>query len=448
MSLSVNGLNHLAFAGHDVALLAEQYGTPLYIYDEKMLRANARSYQETLDRVYPSAQTFYAAKAFLTTAMAALIGQEGLGLDVVSGGELATAFYAGFDPARIIFNGNNKSREEIAMALRHGVSMFVIDNLDEVALLDATAASLGRRPSVLVRVNPGVEAHTHEYVQTAVTDCKFGLGAWDGAALEAVRRVLSSQRLVLAGYHCHIGSQIFDLSAYEAAVQAMAVFSARVQQETGFWPGTIDMGGGLGIQYTGSDSHMDIEGAVRSVARCVQNAFARPENPLPRLFLEPGRSIAGEAGLAVYRVGSVKKIPGARTYVAVDGGMADNPRVALYGSRYEAIVVNRVHAPGKETVTLAGKCCESGDLLARDIELGGVRPGDLVAMPSAGAYQYSMAGNYNRLPRPAVLFAHPGGVDVVARRETYADVLKLDIMPARLRKGGLSGDKPAAMFGD
>lgn len=432
-SVLVNERNHLVFAGQDVVRLAEQFGTPLYIYDEELLRANARAYRNSLAETYPPAKgrIYYAAKAFFTQAMAQLIAQEGLGLDVVSGGELATALWAGVDPQDIIFNGNNKSVDEMTAALHYGVGRFVIDSLTEIEVLDDLAGRMRRRPDVLVRVNPGVEAHTHEYVQTGITDCKFGLGATDGMALAAVDSILASTNLQLAGFHCHIGSQIFELDAYRTAVNAMAAFIKQVNLATGYFPAELDLGGGLGIRYTDNDQKMEINVAVALMSSAVKQVFQDKGWELPYLILEPGRSIVGEAGLAVYRVGVVKNIPGARTYVAVDGGMSDNPRVALYNSQYEAVVANRVRSDLRQTVTIAGKCCESGDLLAKDIELGPVQRGDLVAVFSAGAYQYSMASNYNRIPRPAVVMANHAGADLIIKRETYADLLKSDIVPER-----------------
>lgn len=432
--------NHLFFAGHDVVALAERFGTPLYIYDEPLIRRNIGAYRDTLRSVYPNSQVFYAGKAFLTTAMARLLGQEGIGLDAVSGGELVTAFRAGLSPEQIIFNGNNKTPEEMALALRAGVGRIIVDSLTELEVLEELAARYRRRPRILIRINPGVEAHTHEYVQTGITDCKFGLGASDGLGLEAVRMALAGRRLQLAGFHCHIGSQIFDLNAFRAAVAAMGRFIETVRQAHGYLPGELDMGGGLGIRYLPGDPAMDIPEAVRFVAGEVEREFAGRGWPQPFLLLEPGRSIVGEAGLAVYRVGVVKQVPGARTYVALDGGMADNPRVALYGAEYRAVVANRVNDPESAVVTLAGRCCESGDLLARDVRLAKAGRGDLVAVFSAGAYQYSMASNYNRIGRPAVVFAHSRGVDLVARRETADDVLRLDVVPERLARSNAQKD--------
>lgn len=426
--------DHLVFAGQDVVALAKRFGTPLYIYDEDMIRRNIRDYRDTLREAYPDGQVFYAGKAFLTTAMAHVLRQEGIGLDAVSGGELATAFRAGLSPREIILNGNNKTLEEMSTAIRSGIGRIIVDSLTELKVLGELAARCRRRTKILIRVNPGVEAHTHAYVQTGVTDCKFGLGADDGVGLEAVRMALSSPYLELAGYHCHIGSQIFDLQAYRAAVAALGRFIAAVHESEGYLPAELDMGGGLGIRYLPEDPHMSIPEAVKVVCEAVTREFSERGWPLPFLLMEPGRSIVGEAGLAVYRVGLVKAVPGGRTYVALDGGMTDNPRVALYGSEYHAVVANRMSDGDRSIVTLAGRCCESGDLLARDIPLAQVDRGDLVAVFSAGAYHYSMAGNYNRIGRPTVLFAHAGGVDVAARRETIEDLLRLDVVPERMAR--------------
>ncbi|NMB34911.1 MAG: diaminopimelate decarboxylase [Firmicutes bacterium] len=426
--LQVNDKQHLEIGGCDTVELAAEFGTPLYVMDEGLIRANCRRYRQALQRYYRrGGKVIYAGKAFLTLAMAKLVQEEELGLDVVSGGELYLALKAGFPAGDLYFHGNNKTGEELQEALRAGVGRIVIDSLPELEELLGLIRSVQpqeHKTAVLLRVKPGVEARTHDYIQTGQDDSKFGLSFAE--AKEAVRRVLAAAPfLELKGFHCHIGSQIFEISSFGLAAQSMLRFMADVRAETGYVAGELDMGGGLGIRYQPEDKPPSIETFVQEVAGAVEKAAGKENYPLPELLLEPGRSIVGEAGLTLYRIGVIKNIPGIRRYCAVDGGMMDNIRPALYQALYTAVLANKAGQDPVEKVTIAGKACESGDLLIEDIYLPAVEKGDILATLSTGAYCYALANNYNCHPRPAVLFVRNGERRLVVRRETNADLVAL-----------------------
>ena len=423
----VNGQGHLEIGGCDTVELAQRYGTPLYIMDEELLRKNCRRFRNALRQSYSHGQVIFAGKAFLVQAMARLVGEEGLGLDVVSGGELYTALKAGFPTERIFFHGNNKSVKELAEALDVDTGRIIVDSTMELEDIIALAREKGKKASVLLRVRPGVEAHTHEYIQTGQEDSKFGFALGD-EALEGVHLVLSApDQLELAGFHCHIGSQIFQVDPFRLAAQTMLGFMALVRDKTGFVVSQLNMGGGLGIRYRSSDAPPTIESFVSNLATAVTRAAKENDFPLPELLLEPGRSICGEAGITLYRVGVIKDIPGIRRYVSVDGGMMDNIRPALYGAEYEAVLANKADREGVRNVTVAGKACESGDIIINEALLPEVEKDDLLAVFSTGAYCYSMASNYNRNPRPGVLFVRNGKARVAVRRESYEHLVALDI---------------------
>jgi diaminopimelate decarboxylase len=433
-SARVNDRNHLELGGCDAVELARRFGTPLYVLDEELVRQNCRAYRRSFVDVPHGGQVLYAAKTFLTVGMARLIEQEGLALDVVSGGELYTALAAGFPPERIYFNGNNKSPAELEQALEAGLGGLVVDNLSELALLSALAAERRRRVPLLLRLAPGVQAHTHEYIQTGQVDSKFGFPLVGGIALEGVRVALADPYLDLQGYHCHIGSQILAVESYRAAVRAMLKFAAEARVATGYAPAILDLGGGLGARYDEDDdppSVADLAEAMLSAVAAEAEAWGLPQ---PRVFVEPGRSIVGEAGTTLYTVGAIKDIPDVRRYVAVDGGMTDNPRVALYQAVYEALLANRAADAPSEVVSVAGKCCESGDMLLWDVALPPVQRGDLLAVFTTGAYNYAMASNYNRLPRPATVLVREGQARLLVARETYADLVRLDLIPEDLAR--------------
>jgi diaminopimelate decarboxylase len=413
-----------AVGGVDLATLADEFGTPLYVYDEHELRERCREYRAGFpDGVH------YAAKAFLCGAMARLVVEEGLDIDVASGGELHVVRHAGVDASRVVVHGNNKSDDELRIAATAGVKAVVVDSHDELDRLARPEVVGDGRLRVLIRVNPGVEAHTHEYLATGAVDSKFGFPIATGDAMRAVERVAEMRQLEFGGLHCHIGSQIFRREGFDAALDALASLTAQIEVALGLEVDELDLGGGLGIAYTEADDAPPIAQHAAWVheafGAAVTNAGVRHR---PRVTTEPGRSIAAPAGITLYRVGTIKTIPGVRTYVSVDGGLADNPRPALYGARYEAFVATRADADRDQLVTIAGKHCEQGDLLIRDAEVpGDLAIGDVLAVPATGAYGHSMASNYNQLPRPAVVFVSDGSARVVVRRETLADLVGREV---------------------
>jgi diaminopimelate decarboxylase len=412
----------LSIGGVDLVGLAGEFGTPLYVYDEGELRARCREYSVGFE-----GRVAYASKAFLCTAMARLVDEEGLDLDVATGGELHVALHAGFPAARIVFHGNNKSADELRTALTAGVGRIVVDSFDELERLDRLAAD-GLVATVLVRVTPGVEAHTHEYIETGTEDSKFGFGLQNGDALRAVRRVVDGGVLRFAGLHCHIGSQVFRLDSFAAAADRMVGLVRAIEGEAGVTVDELNLGGGLGVRYVSSDEGASISQHVASLHDLVAKALAaHGVRSRPTLMVEPGRSIAGPAGLTLYTVGTIKTIPELRTYVAVDGGMSDNLRPVTYGAQYESFLPARVAAARSLVATIAGKHCEQGDLIVRDAHLpADVAVGDILATPVTGAYAQSMASNYNKVLRPAVVFVHDGRARLVVRREAPDDLLRLD----------------------
>lgn len=430
---TINSSGHLEIGGCDVVELAQDFGTPLYVLDEAKVRANCRTYREALKGVYPNYEVVYAGKAFLTQAMCGLVYQEGLGLDVVSGGELYTALQAGFPAERINFHGNNKSRAELLMALKNGVGRIMVDGLMELETLIQLARETKTQPHVVLRLKPGIVVHTHSYTQTGQEDSKFGLGIKDGAAMKAVKIALASPQIKLLGFHAHIGSQILDVAPFMAAVDVLTAFMAEVRTQTGFVAQKLALGGGFGIAHNKREKPLALWETVAQIGRYARERLTALHYPLPRLVLEPGRSIVGPAGTTLYTVGNIKRIPGVRTYLAVDGGMTDNPRVALYQAVYEGVLANKMNEPLTEVVTVTGKCCESGDTLIWDLPLAAPEPGDLLAVFDTGAYNYSMASNYNRLPRPAVVLVADGEAELIVRRETYEQLIQNDLMPERLK---------------
>jgi diaminopimelate decarboxylase len=412
-SSRVNEQGRLEIAGCDAVELAAEFGTPAYVYAEDDMRARARAYREAFERRSEDFEVLYASKAFPCTAAYRLFAEEGLSVDVASGGELHMALHAGFDPARIHMHGNNKSDEEILLATRAGVAHLILDSFDEIERCERL---LDSPQKVLIRVTPGIKPSTHDYVTTGQLDSKFGFGLEDGLAARAIERVLASDVLELVGLHAHIGSQIFELEPYGLAIRAIGELA-------GDWCRVVNVGGGLGIAYTAEDEPPSIDSYVEVKVRGVRDVFGEGV----RILVEPGRSLVGNAGLTLYRVGTVKEIPGIRTYVAVDGGISDNLRPMLYGSRYEALIADRAAAPPDTLATIAGMHCESGDVLVRDAMLAGPAPGDVLATPATGAYGYAMASNYNGVTRPPVVFCRDGEARIVVRRETYEDLTARDV---------------------
>jgi diaminopimelate decarboxylase len=410
--------------GGALEALARDHGTPLFVYDEDDMRRRCHEYVAN----FGAGNVAYAGKAFLCSAMARLVADEGLQLDVATGGELHVALRAGFPADRIIFHGNNKSTEELEQALDAGVGRVVADSSDELDRLEHLATGRSTRPHVLVRVTPGVEAHTHEFIETGTDESKFGFIAAGGVALAAALRVARSPALELAGLHCHIGSQIYVLESYRLAMEIVVALAGEIEAEAGTPVRELNLGGGLGVRYLLDDpDHTVAEYAATVRTACDAAVTAAGLERPPRLMVEPGRSISGPAAVTLYRVGTVKEIPGGRTYVAVDGGMSDNPRPVLYGAGYEAYLPTRINEPRPLVCSVAGKHCEQGDLVVADARLPeGVRVGDLLAVPVTGAYGYAMASNYNKVPRPAVVFVREGKARVVVRRETPEDLVRLD----------------------
>ncbi len=411
----VNERGHLEIAGCDLVELAERFGTPAYIYAEEDIRRRAQEYLRAFHQRAGSFEVIYASKSLPCTAADRVMREEGLSVDVASGGELHMALAAGFDPARIHLHGNNKTEAELRYGFDSGVGHLIVDSFDEIELADRL---LNRPQRVLIRVTPGIKPSTHDYVQTGQLDSKFGFGLADRLAEGAVERVRASEHLELVGLHAHIGSQIFELEPYVKAIEVIAEFCDAVELS----PELLNVGGGLGIAYLDSDEPPSIEDYVEVKVRGVQRVF----DPAPRILVEPGRSLVGNAGVTAYRIGTVKEIPGVRTYVAVDGGMSDNLRPMLYGSRYEAVIADRAGETRQTLATIAGMHCESGDVLVRDAELAEPRVGDVLVTPATGAYGYSMANNYNGVPRPPVIFCRDGEARVVVRRETWDDLLARD----------------------
>jgi diaminopimelate decarboxylase len=432
-TMRINDKGHLEIGGCDTVELARRFGTPLYVLDEEHFRQNCRSYYRAFVEKYDGV-VIYAGKTLLTLAICHIVAEEGLSLDVVSGGELYTARKARFPMERVYFHGNNKSVTELKMALDFKVGRIMVDNPYELEMLNRLAGEAGVCASIIMRLTPGVEAHTHEYIKTGQIDSKFGMVIANGQAMEAIKKALNMEHIRVRGLHCHIGSQIFELQSYAHAAEVMMGFAAGVRRETGWAPEEMNLGGGLGIYYAEGDEPRPVEAYAETVMQSIREQAQKHGLPVPRVMVEPGRSISGPAGTTLYTVGAVKEIPGIRKYVAVDGGMADNPRPAMYQSRYEALVANRAAEEPQETVSIAGKCCESGDMLIWDINLPAVNPGDILAVSATGAYNYSMSMNYNRLPRPAMVLVRDGEADVIVARETYEDLIRNDVVPERLVK--------------
>lgn len=428
----VDASGALVIAGASAESLADRFGTPLHVVDEGRFRANCRAYVEALRRYAPGpGRVLYASKASCIVATCQAAFEEGLGIDVVSPGEIYTALQARVPADALVFHGSNKTPDEVAYGLEVGVGRFVVDNLYELRLLDRLARERSRRADVLLRVTPGIEPHTHRAIQTGGVDSKFGFGLLGGAAEEAVRVALGLPGLRVRGLHCHIGSQILETGPFAMAADAVVAFAAAMRPH-GLVLEELNLGGGLGIRYVPQDEPPSIEAYVRAVMDATRSALDRHGLPAPTVYLEPGRSIVGSAGVTLYTIGAIKPIPGVRTYVSVDGGMYENPRPALYQARYTAVLVARATAPPTETVAIAGRCCESGDVLIWEASLPAPREGERLAVFATGAYTYSMASNYNRYPRPAVVFARDGGAQIVVERETSSDLVRHDrpLMPS------------------
>ena len=437
-TLKINSKGHLEIGGCDAVDLAKNFGTPLYVFDEKYIRDMMRVYRDTIEKEYGgNGLVLYASKAFSCMAIYRIAAQENIGVDVVSGGELYTAIKAGFPAEKIYMHGNNKLLRELEFAVDAGVGTIVVDSYDEADMLDGIAKEKGVEKNVLTRINTGREEQTHAFVQTARTDSKFGFSISDGTAEKMSAYILKKKYLNLKGYHCHIGSQIFEKQSFVLAAQKAIDFMAMIKSDLGFEADTLNIGGGFGIWYTDDDAKISVDGYaayLEALISAVKEKSSELGLKQPYLLIEPGRSIVGEAGITLYTVGAIKDIPGIKKYVAIDGGMFDNPRYALYQSKYTVLLANRANEACTEKVTIAGKCCESGDLIAVDVPLPEARRGDIAAVLSTGAYNYSMASNYNRNFIPPAILVHGGKAEYIVKPQTYDDLVRNDVVPDYLKQ--------------
>lgn len=428
MVREVNEKGNLVFGGLDVTEIAKEYKTPCYVMDEEIIRENCRKYKNSIDNFYDgNGLCCYASKAFSCKEIYRIIESEGLGTDVVSMGELYTAMQVGFNPENICYHGNNKSYEELVYAVDCGVKRIVCDAFDEIDMLDEIANEKGKIQTVLLRVSPGVEAHTHEFIKTGSVDSKFGFAVETGDADKAVEKVLSKNNLKLLGIECHIGSQIFDLEPFKLAAEVMLQFYKDVEIKFGYKLSDLNLGGGFGSYYTDEDKPISYEKYMEAVSVTIKESCKKLDLELPFIMIEPGRSIVCEAGITLYTVGNIKEIKDVRTYVTVDGGMTDNIRFALYGAKYDFNVANKMNEEKSELVTIAGRCCESGDLLAKDIMLQKAERGDIIVVFSTGAYNYSMASNYNRVGKLPVIMIKDKKIRLAVKRETLSDIIRNDV---------------------
>lgn len=426
LSFKLDAENKISLGGISLEDLVAKYGSPLYLMCEETIRKRAQAYKNAFDNEYPNALVIYASKAFNNLAMCKIMAKEGMGLDVVSGGELYTALKAGFPTDRIIFHGNNKSKAEVEMAVENGVT-FILDNLLELSFIEAATKKLSKKAKVMIRVTPGIECHTHEYIKTGKIDSKFGFNLEDVEAV--VERVLKNEDIELLGLHAHIGSQIFETIPHRDTCRVMLDLYKKTKDKFDYEMPDLNVGGGLGIMYQESDDPPEIADWVKIITDAVKEFAKEFSLKEPRILVEPGRSMCAPAGMTVYRVGNIKDIPGVRKYVAVDGGMADNVRPIMYQAEYTADIDGKVGSSDTENVTVAGKYCESGDILIRDIKMAKAEAGDLLVVYSTGAYNYSMASNYNRANKPAVVLVKDGESHVIVERESHDDLLRNDLVP-------------------
>ncbi len=427
-SVGINAKGNMTFGNADCVELAKQYGTPLYVFDEVHIRKNCREFKASIDEFYGgNGMAMFASKAFSCKEMYRIVASEGLGCDVVSGGELYTALSVGFNPENIMFHGNNKTPDELEYALSNGVGRIIVDNVTELETIEKIAKKLNIKANVLLRIKPGVDCHTHDYIRTGQIDSKFGFALENGEAMEIAIKTTKCENINLCGFDCHIGSQIFETEPFCDAAVIMLNFMNDFRKKSGIAVGELDLGGGFGVKYVESDDALPFKVFMEKVSETLKKVSKELDFPMPKIFIEPGRSIVGEAGLTLYTVGAVKTIKDVRTYVAIDGGMADNPRYALYQAEYDIEIANKYKEPKSFIGTVAGKCCESGDLIQENAPMQTPAVGDILAVLTTGAYNYSMASNYNRLCRPAGVMVNNGESRVIIKRETYEDLIKNDI---------------------
>lgn len=428
-NLSINSENHLVIGQHDTVELAKKFGTPLYVLDEDLMRDNCRAYKNAIDTYYDGhGLVLFASKALCTMYTGRLVAEEGLGADVVSGGELYTLYKAGFPMEKVFFHGNNKTPDEIELALNCGVGHIVVDNKYELELLNRIANEKNVKQRILFRIKPGIDAHTHDFVKTGQIDSKFGVALENGEAYEIHKLALSMSNIQIDGVHCHIGSQIFDVEPFCEAAKVMIGFITDLYDKLGIKVKILNLGGGFGIKYTATDDPLAPSEYIHKVTNVVKELAQEKGIDLPFLVFEPGRSIVASAGITLYTVGCVKEIENVRTYVSIDGGMCDNPRYILYGSKYTAVLANNASAEPVAPITIAGKCCESGDLIQEHVMMPQIHVGDTLAVLATGAYNYSMSSNYNRIPRPPIVAVSGNEAKIIVKRETYDDLIKNDVL--------------------
>ncbi len=427
-NLDVNEKGHLTIGGVDTVYLKEKYGTPLYVMDEDLIRKYMSEYREALNEYYGgNGMAHYASKAFSCKYIYKVANEEGLGVDVVSGGELYTALKAGFPSENICFHGNNKTYDELFMSVENNVGHIVVDNEYELFKLDSICEKLGKKQDIIFRIKPGVDAHTHDFIKTGQIDSKFGFAIETNEAIEIIKKASSLKNVSYTGIHCHIGSQIFELAPFIETADVMMNFIKEIKSVTGLETDILDFGGGFGIKYTQEDKPIKYAEFIKAVSDEVKKLSEKLQVKIPKILMEPGRSLVAPAGITLYEVGCVKEIPGVRTYVSVDGGMGDNPRYILYGAKYSGCIANKADKEAEYVYTIAGKCCESGDIIMEHEKFQKAEVGDILAVFATGAYNYSMASNYNRIPRPAVVMVKDGEDKLVVKRETYEDIISLDL---------------------
>lgn len=432
ITTKINSENNIEIGGCDLAKLADEYGTPLYVLDEATVRSICKDYKNAF-KTYSKTNIMFASKALCTSALSAILDSEGLGFDVVSGGEIYTVYKSGVDMTKVLFNGNNKSFDELSLALELGVGRISVDNFYELALLNTIAQDKNKTVDILLRITPGIECHTHHYIQTGHLDSKFGFDLTQ--VDEAIELILEEYtNLKLHGLHAHIGSQIFETSIYSDEIEILCKEIARIDEKFGIKLDEINIGGGLGVKYTDEDAPPSTYEIGKIIIDKLNECVKKYNIDFPRIFLEPGRSVISTAGVTLYTVGSSKQVPNGKKYVAVDGGMADNPRPSLYQAIYDAQIVNAKEIEESEKVTICGRFCESGDVLIENIALPKLEEGDIICVYNTGAYNYSMASNYNRVEKPAMVLLNEGKSDLIVKRETLDDLIRQDVIPDRLKK--------------
>lgn len=426
-NISVNEKGHLTFAGYDTVELAEKYGTPLYLMDEDKIREHVRAYKTAMAKYFPEgSMPEFASKAFSCKQIYRIMAEEGIDIDVVSPGEIYTAAAAGFPMENSFFHGNNKTDADIRFAIENKVGCFVVDGEDELSALNRIAGEMGVKQSFLLRITPGIDPHTHKKISTGSVDSKFGTAIETGQAMEIVKKALSLENIKLCGFHCHVGSQIFESQPFTDASEIMLEFIAEVRDTLGYTAETLNLGGGLGVRYTEDDPEIDYGEKIKEVAEILNSQCEKFGLPVPKILMEPGRSLVADAGMTLYTVGSVKEITGYKNYVSIDGGMTDNPRYTLYESPYTVILASRANDEKDYTATVAGRCCESGDLIQENVKMPKPARGEILAVLTTGAYNYSMASNYNRVGRPPVVMLNSERDYLAVRRETFKDICALD----------------------